>query len=364
MQFPYYEFSGSNFEIGRQHGSLARDHVHAHLTMALRNLAGKDVDHETARSRSRLYMPYIERYSPHFVEELKGLAEGADISVEDAFILQLRAELAVAPGEDGTETAAMAREALAHECTTFTVSGKHTADGIPIAGQNADLPAGTRDVGIVMRVTPEDKPALLMLTPAGQISYIGINDQGMAVFANFLNTGNWRAGFPRYLLSRTLLEHDSLEAGLARIADIPRASSRNVLMMDGTGNAVDIELAVEREARLDPVDGILAHSNHFVASELADLESSTPDRMQNSCSRLDRMTDLIRNDSGSVTPERTMEYFRDRENAPDAICRHLGDGPGDYITFASVIARPSEGEMWVAMGPPDEYDYVHYSFAG
>lgn len=361
QQFPYFEFSGSNREIGRQHGSLAGDLVHTHLSMALGKLEAKEVDHELARTRAGLYVPFIQQHAPHFAEELEGLAEGAGISLEDAYILQLRAELAVAPDEDGTEEAAMAREAMAHECTTFTISGKHTADGVPIAGQNADLPAGTRDVGIVMRVTPDDRPAILMLTPAGQISYIGINDQGLAVFANFLNTGNWRAGFPRYLLSRTMLEHDSIDAALAKLATIPRASSRNVLMMEGSGNAVDMELAVEREARIDPQDGILAHSNHFVAGELADCETSTPDRLNNSCLRLERMTSLIQADSGSITPETTMEYFRDRANAPDAICRHLGDGPGDYITFASVIARPSEGEMWVAVGPPDEHEYQRYS---
>jgi predicted choloylglycine hydrolase len=361
-QFPYFEFSGSNREIGRQHGRQAGELVHQHLRMALGKLEAKGVDHETARLRAGLYIPFIERHAPHFAEELVGLAEGAEVTAEDAYILQLRAELAVAPGEDGTEEAAMAREALAHECTTFTIAGQHTADGVPIAGQNADLPEGTRDLGIVMKVTPDDNPALLMITPAGQISYIGINDQGMAVFANFLNTGNWRAGFPRYLLSRTVLEHDSIDAALARLATIPRASSRNVLMMERSGNAVDLELAVEREARLDPVDGIIAHSNHFVARELHDCETSTPDRLQNSCLRLDRMTELIRAESGSITPETTMGFCRDRANAPDAICRRPGDGPGDYITFASVIARPSEGEMWVAVGPPDDHEYIHYSF--
>lgn len=361
MQFPYFEFSGSNHDIGVQHGRQAGELVHKHLNMALEKLAAKDVDHETARRRAGLYIPFIEQHAPHFAVELNGMASGAGISVEDAYILQLRAELAVAPDEDGTEEAAMAREALAHECTTFTISGKHTADGVPIAGQNADLPAGTRDVGIVMHVVPDDNPAILMLTPAGQISYIGINDQGMAVFANFLNTGNWRAGFPRYLLSRSVLEHDSIDAALARLATIPRASSRNVLMMERSGNAVDMELAVEREARIDPVDGVLAHSNHFVAAELSDCETSKPDRLHNSCLRLDRMTELIRADSGSITPEQTMTYCRDRVNAPDAICRHEGDGPGDYITFASVIARPAQGEMWVAVGPPDQNDYTHYS---
>lgn len=362
--FPYFEFSGGNYEIGRQHGRQAGDLVHKHLTMALGKLAAKGVDHGVARSRAGLYMPFIQTYAPHFSEELAGLAAGAEMPLEDAYILQLRAELAVAPGEDGTEEAAMAREALAHECTTFAISGKHTADGIPIAGQNADLPEGTRDLGIVMKVTPEDNPALLMLTPAGQISYIGINDRGMSVFANFLNTSNWRSGFPRYLLSRSVLEHDSIDTALARLAGIPRASSRNVLIMESSGRAVDMELAVEREARLDPEDGIIAHSNHFVAQELTDCETSTPDRLHNSCLRLDRMTELIRSGSGSITPEATMGFCRDRENAPDSICRHLGDGPGDYITFASVIARPSEGEMWVAPGPPDEHEYVRYSFDG
>jgi isopenicillin-N N-acyltransferase like protein len=361
-QFPFYEFSGSNREIGRQHGQLAGDLVHQHLNMALGKLEAKGVDHAIARERARLYIPFIEKHAPHFAEELTGLAEGAEFSVEDAYILQLRAELAVAPDEDGTEEAAMAREVMAHECTTFAISGKHTADGVPIAGQNADLPAGTRDVGIVMSVRPDNHPSLLMLTPAGQISYIGINDQGMSVFANFLNTGNWRAGFPRYLLSRSVLEHDSISAALARLSVIPRASSRNVLMMERSGNSVDIEMAVEREARIEPQDGVLAHSNHFVAEELHDCETSTPDRMNNSCLRLDRMTEMILADSGTITPERTMEYCRDRENAPDAICRHHGDGPADYITFASVIARPSRGEMWVAVGPPDQYDYTRYSF--
>lgn len=360
--FPYYEFSGSNRDIGRQHGRSAGELVHRHLNMALGKLQAKDIDRSLARRRARLYIPFIETHAPHFAEELRGLAEGADIELEDAFILQLRAELAVAPGEDGTEQAAMARELLAHECTTFAISGKHTADGVPISGQNADLPAGTRDVALVARIAPNEKPSLLMLTPAGQISYIGINDQGMSVFANFLNTGHWRAGFPRYLLSRSVLEHDSIDDALARLATIPRASSRNVLMMERSGKAVDMEFAVEREARLNTDDGVIAHSNHFVAPEMSDCEMATGDRHNNSCLRLDRMRALIASQSGSITPETAMGFCRDRANVPDAICRHLGDGPDDYITFASIIARPSEGEMWVAPGPPDQHMYARFAF--
>jgi len=75
------------------------------------------------------------------------------------------------------------------------------------------------------------------------------------------------------------------------------------------------------------------------------------------------MTELIDSKRGSITVEDTMSFFRDREHAPDAICRHEGDGPGDYVTFASVIARPSVGELYVAPGPPDRHEYQRYTLA-
>lgn len=362
-KFPYFEFSGSRAEIGRQHGQMAGEIVHRHLEMALGKLAARDVSHEEARSRAGRYIPFIEDHTPKFAEELQGLAHGAGIAVEDAYILQLRAELAVHPGlETGSTEAALARDSMANECTTFAVTGEVTSDGAPIAGQNADLPAGTKDLGIVVKIQPDDGPAILMLTPAGQISYIGINNAGLGVFANFLNTSGWRPGFPRYLFSRTILEEQSLQAGVQRLTSIPRASSRNVLMVDSHGEAMDIEFAVDRAGKLAPKDGILAHSNHFIDESMRDEEQSAEDRHRNSCTRLDRMRELLESERGSITVDSAMRFFRDRENAPDSICRHLGDGPDDYITFASVIARPSLGELYVAPGPPDQHEFTRYAF--
>lgn len=366
--FPYFEFAGSPHEIGYQHGSQARELVHRHLKMALGKLAAAGVDHAEARRRAELYMPHIERHTPKFARELEGLAEGAGIEVADAYILQLRAELQTtnfdaAGGDSAAE--AREREAIANECTTFAISGEVTADGVPIAGQNADLPAPTCELGIVMRVTPDDgRPELLMLTPAGQISYIGINDRGMAVFANFINTAGWRPGFPRYLLSRTILEHDSIATARQRLARIERASSRNVVIMQGDGQAIDLELAVEREGVIEPDEGVITHANHFVAPEVVDEEQARGDRLANSCTRHERMRELIESKRGAITVEDTMTFFRDRANAPDAICRYEGDGPDDYMTFASVIARPSVGELFVAPGPPDQHEYTRYAFDG
>ncbi len=362
--FPYIELSGDAHEIGIQHGQKAYDLVHLHLNTALGKLERKDISHQQARERAKNYIPYIEKYTPLFAVELAGLAEGANIALEDAYLLQLRAEITDSPGlETSSIEAAVARDVFANECTSFAVSGELTESGKPISGQNADLPLSTRDVGIVVRISPDDRPDLLMLTPAGQISYIGISQQGMSAFANFLNTSGWRAGFPRYLLSRTALEQPTIDQAVDRLSGIPRASSRNLLLMDASGESVDLEMSVTCESHLHPVDGVLTHSNHFVATEMHQEEQAQPDRMANSCQRLERINELIASNRGTMTPETAMEIFRDREHAPDAICRHLGDGPGDYITFASVIASPATGELWVAPGPPDQHEYTHYDFS-
>jgi isopenicillin-N N-acyltransferase-like protein len=57
------------------------------------------------------------------------------------------------------------------------------------------------------------------------------------------------------------------------------------------------------------------------------------------------------------------EILRDRACYPDTLCRAAGDAAGsDTITFASVIASPTKGEMWVAVGPPHEHPYQRHAF--
>jgi predicted choloylglycine hydrolase len=348
-EFPYFEFSGSSHDIGRQHGRLAGTLVRKHLDMAVEKLRAKGIALSQAKQKARLYKPFVEQYMPQFAEELVGLAEGAELPLEDAYILQLRSEL----GEETT-----------NECTTFAVSGRLTADGEPLAGQNADLPANTCNVGIVIKVRPNDgRPAILMLTPAGQISYMGINDRGLAVFANFLNTDGWRTGLPRYMLSRLVLEQPGINQAVTRLAKIRRASPRNLLIADAFGQALDLELAVDRMSRVEPDNGLLTHANHFIAKDLLNEERQDKDSLANSRARQARLKQLLESEpENGITMEYIKSCLRDRTNAPDCLCRHPGDDPIDQvITWASLVARPSKGELYIAAGPPDQTEYTLYT---
>lgn len=356
--FPSYRFAGTHRQIGRQFGEATAETVRQHRDLALARLGARSgVTPERALAAALDYRPYVLRHAPFLDEEIQGVAEGAGLSLAEAYLLQLRAELAVTPskapdGESGDE------------CTTFAVLAEATANAMPLIGQNADLPVFYREIGVIVEIVPDDMPRVLMLTPAGQVSYIGINDRGLGVFANFLTCDGWRAGFPRYLFSRLALAHETVDDAVDAIRSVPRASSRNLIMLDRHGAAADLETTPTRDARLDPIDGLLTHANHYTAPALLAEERSPERQVANSRVRQGRMDALLAQQRGNLDSSVMQEILRDRACYPDTLCRQPGDDPdSDIITFASVIAEPAKGHMWVAVGPPDQHPYRRYAFS-
>lgn len=351
--FPHFQFRGSHRQIGEQFGEACRELIHRHRDTVLARLGEKNgLTTEQALSKAMDYQPYVVKYASFFDEEIQGMAHASGLSLPEAYLLQLRAEAATPVSEDETQ-----------ECTSFAVQPSASSNGIGLVGQNADLPAFYGDIAITAEIRPDDQPAILMVLPAGQVSYIGINDRGMGVFANFVTCDGWRKGFPRYFLSRLALTESTVEGAIERVRSVRRASSRNLMMLDADGNAADLETTPTRDARLEPENGLLAHSNHYVHESLHDEERSTGKHVANSRIRLQQMRDMLAEQRGQLNAETMQTILRDRTCYPDTLCRMPGDDPdSDTITFASVIAEPSEGRMWVAVGPPNEHPYARLEF--
>jgi len=350
VYFPFYSFSGSHREIGRQYGESCRKLIHRHLSlvedrMKARAGAGKKQIEEVVMQ----FRSYVQRYADYFDEEIVGLSEGADLTLSEAYALQLRAEL-------------NRQLSAGNECTTYAVREDKTGNHIGLIGQDADLPAFYSEIGIVTEICPDDAPAVLQFTPAGQISYIGINNQGMACFGNFLSCDGWKVGFPRYLLSRLALTHTNVEEALRHLSTISRASSRNLIMMDAKGEMADMETTADRHAILRDQDGLLCHSNHYLSPELLSEERHSVKGLANSKARYARMSQLLKEHIGCIDADKMEEILRDR-TGEYPICRMLGDEDSDTITAASVIAMPTKGVLRVAVGPPNLYEYKEYRFS-
>jgi isopenicillin-N N-acyltransferase-like protein len=356
--FPFHRLSGTHRETGRQLGEECSQLVRTHRDLALARLRTRaGISAREAFDSAFLYRPSVIQFAPFLDEEIQGVAEGAGLTLAEACLLQLRAELAV------PITAALPPSEEGQECTTFAVLNGATADRTPLIGQNADLPMFYREISVVVEVHSDDLPAVLMLTPAGQVSYISINDQGVGAFANFLTCDGWRIGFPRYLLTRLVLTQSSIQDTSRLVESIHRASSRNLIMLDGHNQAVDLEITPICIGRLEPQNGVLAHTNHFISEELLDWERSPEPSVGNSRIRLSRIWELMETNRGRLDVEMMQSILCDRTCYPDALCRMPGDKDSDTITFASVIAQPTLGQMWIALGPPNQHIYRCYSFS-
>ena len=76
------------------------------------------------------------------------------------------------------------------------------------------------------------------------------------------------------------------------------------------------------------------------------------------------MDALLARERGRLDAETMQAILRDRVWYPDALCRMPGDDEdGDVITFASVVAEPTQGRLSVAVEPPNEHPYRSYEFA-
>lgn len=353
--FPFHQFAGTHYEIGRQYGEACRDLIHQHRDLALERLLSKsNLSYADVTERTLWYRPWVEHAAGFFCDELAGLAEGAGISEAEAWLLQLRAEVAIVTENESGD-----------ECTSFAVEPEATSDGIGLVGQNADLPPFYRDIAVVAQMNFDNIPNILMLLPAGQLSYLGINDAGMGVSANFLTCDGWRVGFPRYFFSRMALTKKTVEEGAGLIESLHRASSRNMMMLDSQGTALNLETTVTESARIYATNGIIAHANNYQTNELQHAERSKGIGLVNSRGRAESMRSMLDERHGALNADAMKVVLCDRTDPMACVNRHRSDIPElDSMTFASLIMQPTIGKIDIAVGPPDQNDYVTYEFVG
>ncbi len=347
-QFPHYRLQGRPREVGRQHGEALRETIRAHLDLIYtQGTQRSQISPDSARRWALAFGPIIADAAPDFLAEIEGVGEGAGIQRAEALLLQVRQEVAHV-GRFGT---------VDLECTSFAVSAPYTRTGATYAGQNADLAGGIEAFSAVITFAVTGKPAIMMLVPAGQISYVGLSSEGLSADANFLRSSGWRTGFPRYLLTRLAIEQPTLKAAVDAALAPPRASSRNLLLADRSGAMVDIETAA-RDHELVWGDGYLVHANHHLLPSMAQYETATPEELHNSGCRQDRLAALMEQHRGRIDAPVLHGMLRDHAHRPHSICAHPGERAS--YSFASIVSDLEVGVMEVAVGPPCEHEYVRY----
>ncbi|MDB5338217.1 MAG: Peptidase [Planctomycetaceae bacterium] len=337
--------SGGPRELGRQIGEGARDLVRGFCEVAMQQVNRTlRISRASAMAVAEVSIKLAEGYSPDMVDELRGTAEAAGVSLADLMLLQVRNQLQADEGG----------------CTSFSLA---SVEGLGrVVAQNWDNDPFLDPFTLVLTRHPTGKPALTTVTQAGLIAYIGFNSEGIGICLNTLPAPSRKFGVPHYFTARGILEADSLDGAVTAVSRAERVIPANIMMTTPQGPA-NLEVTIDNVYVLrDAGDGIVTHTNHARHPELAAVSSGYPELIQ-SRPRLARIDQLLEKPAESEWSfEQLQSALCDHENHPQSICRHPNSIPphGFWETVFSVIIAPEAREMYLTRGTPCDHPFERY----
>ena len=233
----FIEVSGTPYEMGKQHGVALKDQIIdavADYKASVKKLFGE----ENAQLifywvlNEAKFKQDIEKQIPNVIEELKGIADGAGVSFDDVLLTNMFEEVyEAAPSRFGLKPINAPRQGG----TSFTVaSGKKR-----FSGQNMEYSGNLQGKQLVIRYQYSNRQ-LLTYGFVGQIGGVGVNSNGLSVFVTTLPQGKKREqdGLGSTFVRRMLLEQNSVDSAIAKLAATPRFAGTNYILTDFTKGVI------------------------------------------------------------------------------------------------------------------------------
>lgn len=333
---PLVRAHGEPFEAGLRHGRALAAPLRAFLDDGLTRLdrlLPRPRTLDELRPTLAAYDAEIAKAAPDLAEELRGLAEGAALTYDEALLLQLRREIM-----------GYSRIPTRGDCTTYARSGAE-----PVLAQTVDLNGDLDDQLAVLEVArPGTGRRALVLSFGGLLGYLGLNSDGLAVGLNLVLGGRWRPGLPPYLAIRHLLDAASgVDEALDILRTLRLASSRSLTLCDAE-QAVWVEF-VEDDFRVVAAGAGTGtvHTNHFLHPDFTSRDELNPFARNSSVLRLK----TCRAGLATLPPDAGVEdHFALLAAAP--ICVADSGDIRRERTVAAVVMDPARGELHVRPGDP------------
>jgi isopenicillin-N N-acyltransferase-like protein len=364
VTFPYVRVEGGSRERGRSYGEQARERVQRSVE-AYREVfdAYAGWNWQTVTEHAHAYEAPIERFEPAYLEEIRGIAEGAALDEVDILAINVRTEVMFA---------AKAREASGRtvgECSAFAVTPARSVNGHTLIGQNWDWLLHSSETVVVLEAQQQDRPDYVTVVEAGLLAKTGMNSSGIGLVTNALVTDADRGipGVPYHVVLRGILDAETISDAFAVLQRGSRSSSANYLIAHADGLAADIEAAPGDLGQLFlafPNDGVLLHTNHFTAERFDGTDVGLW-VMPDSPFRLQRLHEQT-GPKGKLSLDDFRSALADHANHPSGICCHPDvrwDPLEQGETVASVLMDLETRRMWVADGRPCTTPYLELDYA-
>ncbi|KAI9753768.1 MAG: hypothetical protein M4579_005002 [Chaenotheca gracillima] len=371
----HVECRGSPYEIGQQHGSVAKEQV-AHSVEFYKALfqEAAGLSWADACDVAVKFLPLLEGKAEwrELVDEMMGklthgstpagLAEASSQPFPSILALNTRTEIVYG----------LQKPAQSDGCTALSWHTGSTS----LLGQNWDREqkwrAAQSPALISLRIHPaspsSNKPSIHMVTEAGIIGKIGLSTSRVGVCLNAIRQqGVSYSALPVHLALRIAMECRSAKQAVDMLTEARVASACHILVGD-PDMAVGLECSANQPVRQLQMDhGIVGHTNHYILP-LPDTpqtkingHSSVPKQdleLPDSIPRLARLTTLVQTvqESGEKDGPSIGSFekiFEDEQGAPGSICR-FQTGEGKVQTLFGIVMDLKGRKGSVRVGRPSE----------
>ncbi|MBZ6077203.1 C45 family autoproteolytic acyltransferase/hydolase [Microvirga puerhi] len=360
---PLIEVSGLPRERGRQYGEQAADRVRLGIEHYSEQLGSNNLTAEGIKALVKRFEPTIDRFDPTYLEEMRGISEGAGVAFESVVLLNARTEilkLAQRPADERNVP-----DDDPDGCTGVVALPEVTKDGRLIHAQNWDWKVECADTAVVLKIRREDGPDILTFTEAGALARSGFNAAGIAITANYLETDRdyRRLGVPLALIRRKVLEQRQVAASMRAVYVTPKSAANNMIVSQANGIAIDFECAPDETFQVHAERGLIVHANHFQSPvALSKLKDTGIENTPDSLYRDLRVRALIEPHLGHVTRDTVKNALFDDFETPWSVCRPPRKNLSNNLsaTVAMIVMEPMLGLMEVAMLPALNRNFTTY----
>ncbi len=343
---PTVHLMGSPREIGRQHGSML-------ATLISEVLDGYVLPYAESRGGRELFDVGAELLEEHLTdderEEIRGIAEGSERSVEDILLLNTFLDTAaVLAGREG--------HSIPLQGAVMGVSNMAMYTDAPVLGgtfETETVGVHSRPQSIVFVYPPEvGKPFITVSYPGMIGCYSGMNLDGVSLFAAAvpgplgLNPSTPFSILCRRVLART----DTVEVAAEKVLHSDISTSHNLTIADNQERIWQLECSVERIVVRKNARGKTFGKHVFFCSNHFDDEDMECQQAPPTVASLRRVEKL----------QEARENLRDFYWRPSSVIDAMREASIERNLSASVIFFPDSHTLYVSTaGDPDESKPFH-----
>jgi isopenicillin-N N-acyltransferase like protein len=202
-----------------------------------------------------------------------------------------------------------------------------------------------------LNIKQENGLAIHMITEAGIIGKIGLNNRGVGCALNAIRAkGVSFEKLPCHLALRAILESLTREEAIATLEKSGVASACHILVADSNGGT-GLECSSDDIAKLEmDLDGVVVHTNHYILKRREDVVAESLGWLPDTQFRLKRAKELL-NAAEKPSEDALTKILSDEiEGDGASICRRVGKD--NLLSLFGIVMNLVDSSALVLLGRP------------